>query len=352
MICVDFACKMNLLTKTMNESKSTRPEVLSAFGQNLTPVGRILEDLDHHVWGCAPIFGPDGKVHVFYSRWKNEAEHQGWLSVSEIAHAVADDPAGPFVTVDVPISGRGGPWWDSMTCHNPTIHQIGEQYVLFYMGNSDGQVRTKRVGMATADSLDGPWKRCDAPLIEPDPDPKAWNSMLSSNPAYLRHPNGEHWLYYKSWRVADWELDQATKDWRNTNRQYGLATATSLDGPWIKQGDGPLIDLREEVKDAQSEDAYLWVEDGKFKMIMRDMGYWNHEYGLYFESKDGLSWSDPQIAFWDAFRYFDEPATGAWGEGRFERPQLLMQDGKPQYLFAALRGGKYGTSSGAVLKIG
>ncbi|VGO17780.1 hypothetical protein PDESU_06382 [Pontiella desulfatans] len=335
----------------MEQKENKRPEVVSGFCERLTGVGRILEDPGHHVWGCSPIYGPDGKVHVFYSRWKNEANHEGWLSVSEIAHAVADDPAGPYETVDVPISGRGGDWWDSMTCHNPTIHQVGDQYVLFYMGNSDGQPGTKRVGMATADSLHGPWKRSDAPIIEPDPDPNAWNSMVTSNPAFLQHPNGELWLYYKSWRIADWELDKATNDWRNTNRQYGLTIAKDLNGPWVKQGDGPMIDLRKDVENAQSEDAYIWVEDNTFKMIMRDMGFWNHEYGLYFESDNGVDWSPPKIAFWDAFRYFDEPSTGAWGEGRFERPQLLMRGGKPEYLFAAFRGGKYGTSSGAVLKL-
>ena len=39
-------------------------------------------------------------------------------------------------------------------------------------------------------------------------------------------------------------------------------------------------------------------------------------------------------------------------EGRFERPQLLMNNGKPEYLFAAFLGGAYNLSSGAVLKIG
>jgi hypothetical protein len=88
-----------------------------------------------------------------------------------------------------------------------------------------------------------------------------------------------------------------------------------------------------------------------FKMIMRDMGYWNHEYGLYFESEDGLRWSDPQVAFWNSHRYFSEPPNGLDREGRFERPQLLIRDGRPEYLFSAFQGGRYNTSSAVVLKI-
>ena len=326
-------------------------DAVSPFCERLRGVGRILELPDYNVWCCSPIYGPDGKVHVFYSRWKNEAGHSGWLTCCEIAHAVADRPEGPYETVDVAVAPRGGDWWDSGSCHNPTIHKVGDTYVLFYLGVSDGTVYTKRTGMAVSDSLYGPWKRTDAPIIEPDPDPTAWNSMCTTNPAFLQHPNGQLWLYYKTWCIADWEYDLVHGNGIRTNRQYGLAIAESLDGPWVKQGNGPVMDLRCPGKNAQSEDAYIWIEEDTFKMIMRDMGFWNHHYGLYFESEDGLRWSAPQVAFWNSHRYFDEPPNGLDREGRFERPQLLMRNGKPEYLFVAFQGGKYNTSTAAVLKI-
>jgi len=159
-------------------SRDQEPE--SDFCKRLKPVGRILEDPDHNVWGCSPIYGPDGRVHVFYSRWKNEAKHQGWITCCEITHAVADSPEGPYEFCDVAVKGRGGDWWDAMTCHNPTIHKVGEKYVLFYMGTSDGTVYTKRVGMAVSDSLYGPWERTSEPIVQPDPDPNAWNSICTT----------------------------------------------------------------------------------------------------------------------------------------------------------------------------
>ncbi len=338
--------------------RKTTP-VASEFSTRLRPVGRILELSDYNVWCCSPIYAPDGKVHLFYSRWKNEAGHSGWITCCEIAHAVADRPEGPYETVDVAITPRGGTWWDATTCHNPTIHKVGDQYVLFYMGTSDGTAYTKRTGMAVSNSLYGPWKRTDRPIIEPDPDPTAWNSMCTTNPAFVRHPNGEFWLYYKSWRINDWEKDIANglkaataEVGKFTNRQYGLATAKSLEGPWEKVGDSPIIDLRHLGENAQSEDAYIWVEDGTFKMIMRDMGYWNHTYGLLFESDDGIRWDQPTVAFYEGSRYFPEPPNGLDREGRLERPQLLMRNGKPEYLFVALQGGTYNTSTAAILKIG
>ena len=86
-------------------------------------------------------------------------------------------------------------------------------------------------------------------------------------------------------------------------------------------------------------------------MIMRDMGYWNHEYGLMFESDDGIHWGMPTVAFYEGRRYLPEPPNGLDREGRFERTQVLLRDGEPEYVFFAMVGGKYNTSSGAVLKV-
>ena len=324
---------------------------VSTFCTSIRPIGRILEHPDYNIWGCSPIYDDEGRVHVFYSRWKNEAGGIGWLTCCEIAHAVADSPEGPYKTVDVAVSGRGGDWWDSMTCHNPTIHKVGDKYVLFYMGTSDGTVYTKRVGMATSDSLYGPWKRTDEPIILPDPDPHAWNSMCTTNPAFVQVSDDQFRLYYKSWCIKDWEYDLVHGDGVKTNRQYGLATASTIEGPWKKVGDKPIIDLRFIGKNAQSEDAYIWIEDNTYKMIMRDMGYWNHEYGLYFESSDGVEWSHPKISFFNSHKYFPEPPNGLDREGRFERVQLLMKNGKPEYMFCAFCGGRYKTSSGVILKL-
>ena len=97
------------------------------------------------------------------------------------------------------------------------------------MGASDGTVYSKRVGIAISDSLYGPCgERKDQPIILPDSDPSAWNSACTTNPAFVQHPNGDLWLYYKSWSINDWEYDLIHGDGIKTTRQYGLATAKSL----------------------------------------------------------------------------------------------------------------------------
>ncbi|UVP79275.1 hypothetical protein NXW19_11790 [Bacteroides ovatus] len=88
-------------------------------------------------------------------------------------------------------------------------------------------------------------------------------------------------------------------------------------------------------------------------MLMRDMGFYDHTVGLYFESKDGLNWQNPQIGWFGAEHYIKQPPAPKHLKryGRFERPQVLMKNGKPAYLFTASQGGKAETSSGFVFKI-
>ena len=92
----------------ISEQTSQQEADSSNFEQGLKPLGRILEIDGYHVWCCSPIYGPDGRVHVFYSRWRNEYTFSGWVSACEVAHAVANTPEGPYEDLGVALQGRGG----------------------------------------------------------------------------------------------------------------------------------------------------------------------------------------------------------------------------------------------------
>lgn len=302
------------------------------------------------MWGTSPIIGPDGKVHVFFSRWPAEKKMGGWISSSEIAHAVADTPESPFSFVSTVLAPRGEGYWDGTTCHNPHIKLVDGKYCLFYMGNSNRKTDTKRVGLAIADSPYGPWERPDQPLLEASQG-NTWDNHCTSNPSFVKHPNGQYWLYYKSWNTEEYE--NYTDPKIRGNRKYGLATADKLQGPYRKYEGNPILDYSKRGNNIQAEDGYVWQEDGKFKMIMRDMGIFNHQYGLYLESKDGIRWSEPTIAYYNTDHYFNQPPAPSHLSkyGRFERPQLLLQNNRPTHLFLASQGGKYMTSSAFVFQI-
>lgn len=203
--------KVSLTNSSLFSSQqaASKADLTSKFEERLNPLGRILEIEGYHVWCCSPIYGPDGRLHVFYSRWKNEYKFSGWVSACEVAHAIADKPEGPYQDLGVVLKGRGGDAWDSWAIHNPTIQKVGDRYALFYMG-SDGSsldieqsdlpnlsdeeyekyytalVYKKRIGLALANSLDGPWERVgDEPILGVG-NPDEWDDAVVSNPSLLQ----------------------------------------------------------------------------------------------------------------------------------------------------------------------
>jgi hypothetical protein len=323
---------------------------ISAFSKRLKPVGRALEMENYYVWCNSPIEGEDGKIHLFFSRWVASKKMGGWINGSEIAHAVADSPESEFKYVETILAPRGPGFWDATTCHNPLIKKIDNKYCLFFMGNSNGKTNTKRIGLATADSLNGPWTRPDQPLLLPG-ETGAWDDHCTTNPAFVKHPNGQYWLYYKSWNTK--EYDESTDPLIRGNRKYGLAIADKLEGPYKKYQGNPVIDFSSRGGNKQFEDAFVWMEKGKFKMLARDMGVYNHENGLIMESGNGLKWNEPEIAYFEASHYINQPPPPSYLKkyGRFERPQLLFQKGKATYMFTTSQGGKYMTSSPFIFKL-
>jgi len=323
---------------------------IAEFAKKLSAVGRILEMEDWYVWGTSPIYGPDRSVHVFFSRWPAAKKMGGWINSSEIAHAVSDKPEGPYRFVSTVLAPRGEGYWDGTTCHNPHIQFVDGKYCLFYMGNSNRKTDTKRVGLAWSDSLYGPWERLDAPLLEPSGE-EAWDNHCTTNPSFIKHPDGQYWLYYKSWNSSEYYNSDHPSV--RGNRKYGLAVADNLFGPYTKHPSNPVVDFSTREGNAQLEDAFIYHEGGKFKMLARDMGFFDHEVGLFLESNDGLSWSEPLIAYFNMKHYRDEPPAPDHLKryGRLERPQLLFDNGKPVYLFTASQGGNYMNSSAFVLRI-
>lgn len=67
------------------------------FKDRLQPLSEenIFKTDGYYNWCSSILKGDDGKYHLFYSRWKREYSFYGWLTHSEVAHAVSDSPTGP-----------------------------------------------------------------------------------------------------------------------------------------------------------------------------------------------------------------------------------------------------------------
>lgn len=325
-----------------------REDNVSEFCRSLTAGKRILLSKDWYNWGCAPIYGEDGKVHVFVCRWPAKTKMGGWTKAAEIAHAVADRPEGPYKVLGTALKGGGKQAWDT-SVYNPNVHKIDGRYVLAFSGRNSN---VQQIGLAFADSLEGPWTKSEKnPILRISGKPGSWNGTHASNPALVRHPDGRFLIYYKGMSDAKPPL-----------RTIGVAIADKIEGPYRDHKDNPLISYVDRGGDIEDPHAFYYKD--RFYLILEDrtgvaMGGTAEPAkpgtphsaggvrpGLIYESRDGFTWGQPKLGYLTNDAYYDEPRE------RFERPQILWKNGKPEYLFLALKGGKHKTSSGAVLKIG
>lgn len=92
---------------------------------------------DYWVWGSSVVKGDDQLYHVFVSRWADSLLfHPGWMVASEIVHAKAKNPEGPYAFVDVALPARGEQYCDGRSTHNPRILRYKNKWVLYYMDST------------------------------------------------------------------------------------------------------------------------------------------------------------------------------------------------------------------------
>lgn len=285
---------------------------------------------DWYVWCGSLARTDDGIYHLLFSRWPRALGHSAWVTHSEIAHATASDPLGPYTFQGVVLPGSGGDRWDADVTHNPTIIRVGKKYYLYYMGNrGNGEFwnhrNNQRIGVAVADHPAGPWQRFDRPLI--DVTPGAWDCLMTSNPSCVQGPDGRFVLLYKGVGAGPLPKGGAVL--------CGVAFADNPLGPFLKHPE-PIIVNPE--NDWAVEDAFAWYQDDRFYCLIKDFqGYFNHsEKGCLalFESPDGVAWQPAP-----------EPLAArreiAWEDGTLqpvaylERPQLWLENGKPAVLLCA-----------------
>ena len=124
-------------------------------------IGPAASDEDWFIWCFSPIWGQDGRVHAFCSRWPAKEGMEGWTGPNaEIAHYVSDKPEGPFRYVSTVMKTSMFPDPATMSApHNPRLEYVDGKYVLLYICQNPSKEGTKqRVGMMVADRLEGPWR--------------------------------------------------------------------------------------------------------------------------------------------------------------------------------------------------
>ncbi|RKN80516.1 glycoside hydrolase family protein [Paenibacillus ginsengarvi] len=303
------------------------------------------------VWCGSAVLGEDGRYHLFASRWpKSVPMHPGWLVYSEVVRAVADRPEGPYEFQEVVLPARGAEYWDGRSTHNPHIVKFRDKYLLYYMGSThplpdpvpgDGYGlndprcivarANKRIGLAVSDSVFGPWKRLDTPIL--DTRPGKFDSFLTSNPAPCVHEDGSVLVIYKARKYEGNAHGGMT---------IGAARADHYEGPYRVVSEQPIFPPER----FHLEDPFIWKTEAGYELIAKDMNgdLCGEKYGgIHAYSPDGLDWqlsAEPR-SYSRTIRWDDGTSQTL---GNMERPFLLFQNGRPTHLFAAVSDGKKGFS--------
>lgn len=117
----------------------------------------------------------------------------------------------------------------------PSLFIEGGVYHLFYIGlDATGyEGGTKRMMLATATSLSGPWTRRGV-IIAPSAAGNGWRSVAIYHRSIIKHPDGKFYMFFNAYGVV------ATV----SGERIGYATATNLLGPWtVDDVNSPLLGL-------------------------------------------------------------------------------------------------------------
>lgn len=292
---------------------------VSDLALKLKYVGPVISDPNYHYWCTSVIEDENKKVHIFTSRVPKKFGvnfDPGWKLNCEIAHFVGDTPEGPFKEVEVVFSNDNLPKGKMWSPHNSKISKIDDTYCLIFIVQTSNSVDTQKTVLATSKSLNGPWN------IEGDNGFILDYKYRIVNPDILKIGDKYH-IYFKSQSG-------------NNQSMFYVAISDYLTGPY------KIIEEPITSNDKTIEDLDVFNLNGKVYMLSTDNhGMSGYEgAGLLWVSDDGLKFDfkNVKLGFGKMSDYICLPKgkTFSYGNVKYkhERPEILLQDGKPTYFYA------------------
>ena len=319
-------------------AESTDDFNLSAVMQGVSE-DNLFYDEEFFNWGSGIVKGDDGKYHLIYSQMPREHSFFSWLTDGIVSRAVSDNPTGPYRHVEVVLEGRGEGYWDAYTAHCPKVYKFDGKYYIYYMATNTGDLKltpeqleearrgkwdesemrammrlNQRIGVAVADSIEGPWQRFDQPLIEP----VLPIANIVNNTTVTERPEGGDLMVVRG--------DQPDQPEGEIIRMQAVLLADHPLGPWVMQPE-PV------VKDYNSEDPEVWydAERKRYYSLYHAFGYMG-----MITSEDGLKWERAKH-----YKVSDKSYTTTDGRTvevhRYERPTIYRENGKPLVMTAGIR---------------
>jgi hypothetical protein len=233
-------------------------------------------------WDGEIIKAPDGKYHLFASRWNQARGHNGWFG-SQAVHAVSDNLIGPYVDKGLcwpnDAGGRG---------HNVGALTMPDGSYAVYVSE------TRPCEVYTSKSPDGPWEHLGTVTVEGEP---RWHA---SNVKIMVRPDGK---------------------FEFTERNGGIFISDKgILGPYQRLAKSVwptgIPDL---------EDPCIWYSGGLYHIIVSS---WSTRTAYHLASADGIhDWTNRGMAYdprKNIVRYPDD-VVNHWN--KVERPSVYIENG-------------------------
>ncbi len=232
-------------------------------------------------WDGQIIEAPDGKYHLFASRWEQARGHNGWFG-SKAVHAVSDTLTGPYVD-----QGLCWPNDQGGKGHNVTALVLPDgRYAVVISETRPGTVYVSK-------SLDGPWENLGTIRGE---------GLRTSNVSLMVRPDGDFMIVPRSGQV------------------FISKAADGVLGPY--KAAGPSVFPR---GIPNLEDPVVFYSGGLYHIVVNS---WSTRKAYHLTSQDGKShWVNRGLAYdptKDFCRYTDG-TVNHWH--KMERPGVLLENG-------------------------
>jgi hypothetical protein len=251
-------------------------------------------------WDGQIIKGPDGKYHMFASRWEENKGHRGWFG-SLAVHAVSDKAIGPYKDLGVAWpDNQGGKG------HNVTALVLPDKrYAVVVSETRPGDV-------FVSSSLNGPWEQLGS--IKVDANGFNARDARMSNLSVLLRPDGKFEIVPRSGAI-----------WISSE---GILGPYKLQGPSVYAGI-PSLPTK------NLEDPVVWYSGGLYHIVVN---CWSERKAFHLTSPDGIAnWTNRGLAYdptRDFVRYKDG-TVNHWD--KMERPGVLLENGHVAFFtFAVL----------------
>jgi hypothetical protein len=251
-------------------------------------------------WDGQIIKGPEGKYHLFASRWDQSRGHGGWGG-SAAVHSVSDKPIGPYLD-------KGTAWPDNQSGkgHNVTALVLPDKsYAVVVSETRPGDVFVSK-------SLDGPWKQLGS--IQVDANGFEARDGRMSNVSMMVRPDGRYEIVARSGAI--------------------MISANGILGPYKLQGRSVYLNMPG-LPTRNLEDPVVWFSGGMYHIVVN---CWSERKAFHLTSPDGINnWTNRGLAYdptTDFIRYTDG-TVNHWD--KIERPGVLLEKGHVAYFtFAVL----------------